>query len=263
MRFLKAAGAAVNQTPMAWRSNRLNLLHAIRQARESGVSLLCLPELCTSGYGCEDAFASPDVRDRCWRMVSELLPEARGLAVCFGLPVMHRNALFNCAAMAVDGRVVGHSHVQDLVSTEPQDVPQPRLDLLQRPGHARRQDRVVPALPAQRSIAQLRGEGSVAAAQCLLVQNGGHHEVGVGIVLADRAQQFECGRPGRIGHRSTVPGARRAPRTQSAAGMGLLPAGWTRPRRTGAEAVPTSTSSRDASICPGASCGPSATIRTG
>ena len=107
MKFLKVAGAAVNQTPMAWRANRLNLLHAIRQARESGVSLLCLPELCTSGYGCEDAFASPDVRDRCWRMVSELLPEARGLAVCFGLPVMHRNALFNCAAMAVDGRVIG------------------------------------------------------------------------------------------------------------------------------------------------------------
>ncbi|MFZ4576391.1 MAG: NAD(+) synthase, partial [Phycisphaerales bacterium] len=107
MKLITLAGAAVNQTPMAWRSNRANLLFAIREARAAGVSLLCLPEMCTSGYGCEDAFSATDLRDRCWQMVSELLHESRGMAVCFGLPILYRNGLFNCVAMAVDGRVVG------------------------------------------------------------------------------------------------------------------------------------------------------------
>lgn len=87
---------------------------------------------------------------------------------------------------------------------------QPRLDLLQRPGHACRQDQVVLGfVPAQRSHSPARGEEAGCGCSVPLVQNGGHHEVGVGIVLADRAQQFECGRPGWIGHCSTVPGARR------------------------------------------------------
>lgn len=107
MRLLKIAGATLNQTPLDWRGNRENIAAAVRHARESGVAVLCLPEMCISGYGCEDAFSSIDVHRRCWDSLRQLLPAARGMVVCFGLPLMFRNGLFNAVALAVDGRLVG------------------------------------------------------------------------------------------------------------------------------------------------------------
>src|SRR5262249_6750688 len=80
---------------------------AIESSRRLGVAALCLPELCVTGYGCEDAFLSAAVHKRAWKILSELLPETRGMVVSFGLPVLHQNSLFNCAAVAVDGRLVG------------------------------------------------------------------------------------------------------------------------------------------------------------
>ena len=59
MRLLKVAAAALNQTPLDWDGNRDNILGAIAEARDDGVGVLCLPELCITGYGCEDAFLSP------------------------------------------------------------------------------------------------------------------------------------------------------------------------------------------------------------
>ena len=107
MNLLTVAGAALNQTPMDWAGNLANLRGAVREARDRGAAVLCLPELCTSGYGCEDAFASVDLRRRCWDMVATLATDARGMAVCLGLPVLHRNGLFNAVALLVDGALVG------------------------------------------------------------------------------------------------------------------------------------------------------------
>ena len=36
-------------------------VQAITEARRQGATVLCLPELCITGYGCEDAFHSPSV----------------------------------------------------------------------------------------------------------------------------------------------------------------------------------------------------------
>ena len=107
MRLLRVAAGALNQTPLAWESNRDNVLGAIGEARRAGVAVLCLPELCLTGYGCEDAFHSPWVADVAWEMLREVAPASDGLVVSVGLPVLHRNALFNCAALLVDGRLAG------------------------------------------------------------------------------------------------------------------------------------------------------------
>ena len=60
MQLLKVGAAVLNQTPLAWESNKAHILAGIEAARRVRVSLLCLPELCITGYGCEDAFQSPD-----------------------------------------------------------------------------------------------------------------------------------------------------------------------------------------------------------
>ncbi|MEZ0265467.1 MAG: nitrilase-related carbon-nitrogen hydrolase, partial [Phycisphaerae bacterium] len=108
MQLIKLAAAVVNTTPLDWDGNRDRILGAVAAARAQGVSILCLPELCVSGYGCEDAFHSPGTAEMAWRVLrDEIVPHTRGIVVSVGLPVLHQNALFNTAALIADGRVVG------------------------------------------------------------------------------------------------------------------------------------------------------------
>ncbi len=64
MTRLRVAAAALNQTPLDWPGNEERIRAALRAAREQGVDLLCLPELCIPGYGCEDAFHGTHVGER-------------------------------------------------------------------------------------------------------------------------------------------------------------------------------------------------------
>lgn len=107
MKLLHVAAAVMNQTPLDWRHNPANVHRVVTAAHEQGIGVLCLPELCLTGYGCEDAFHSVNTHQRAWKALMELLPETRGMVVSFGLPVLHQNGLFNCAALAVDGKLVG------------------------------------------------------------------------------------------------------------------------------------------------------------
>ncbi|TLD70819.1 NAD(+) synthase [Phragmitibacter flavus] len=107
MKLLHLAAAVLNQTPLDWHGNASRILKAVRSARAQRATVLCLPELCITGYGCEDAFLSSNTCQRAWATLQKLLPETRGLIVAFGLPVLHQNAVFNCVALAVDGRLLG------------------------------------------------------------------------------------------------------------------------------------------------------------
>ena len=107
MRLLKVAAAALNTTPLDWRNNHDVAAAALDDARRRGVGLACLPELCLTGYGCEDAFFAPNTRRRARDVLETLLPKTKGMAASMGLPVMHGGLLFNAAVLCVDGRVVG------------------------------------------------------------------------------------------------------------------------------------------------------------
>lgn len=107
MHLVKVAAAALNQTPLDWDGNKQRILAALASAREQGASIVCLPELCISGYGCEDAFHSPSTHRMASQILQEILPATEGLIVSIGLPVFHRNALYNTACLAVDGAIIG------------------------------------------------------------------------------------------------------------------------------------------------------------
>ena len=111
---LKVAAAVLNQTPLDWRGNRDRLKSVILEAKRDRVDILCCPELCLSGYGCEDAFHSPDTAEMCWRILQELLPECEGIIVNFGLPIWHGGAVYNACVLVVDGKVVGLTPKQHL-----------------------------------------------------------------------------------------------------------------------------------------------------
>jgi NAD+ synthase (glutamine-hydrolysing) len=107
MQLLHVGAAVLNQTPLAWDANRANILAAIREARKRGIRVLCLPEMCITGYGCEDAFLSHGVQRMAWRVLQEILPETHGMIVSLGLPLLHQNALYDVACLAVDGKIAG------------------------------------------------------------------------------------------------------------------------------------------------------------
>lgn len=114
MHLIRIGGTALNQTPLDWDGNRDRILAAIAVAREQGVSILCLPELCITGYGCEDAFQSPGVQRLAWEVLGEIEPETRGMIVAVGLPVRHESGVYDAAALLVDGRLVGLACKQHL-----------------------------------------------------------------------------------------------------------------------------------------------------
>lgn len=114
MKLLRVGAAVINQTPLDWDGNRRRISGAIQAARQAGVSILCLPELCITGYGCEDAFHAPGTQQVALDVLHELLPETGGMIVSLGLPLLFRGSLFNTACVAVDGRLVGFVGKQNL-----------------------------------------------------------------------------------------------------------------------------------------------------
>jgi len=107
MSRLHLAAAALNQTPLDWDGNRDRALAAIDRARAAGVSWLCLPELCLTGYGCEDAFHAPGTWARALEVLEEIRPQTAGLLVSVGLPLLHEGAVYNVAAVLSDTRLAG------------------------------------------------------------------------------------------------------------------------------------------------------------
>ena len=114
MRLLKIAAGVLNQTPLDWLGNRENILAAIASAKSEQVGVLCLPELCITGYGCEDAFHSSGVHATALEMLTSIVPETKGIAVSVGLPVTYAGGVFNVAALLVDGRIAGFVGKQHL-----------------------------------------------------------------------------------------------------------------------------------------------------
>lgn len=107
MRLLKVGAATLNQTPLDWANNQSNILSAIQEAQEQEVSILCLPELCITGYGCEDTFLSSSVLRTSLEVVKEIVPASKDLIVNVGLPIRYKNAIFNTACLLCDGEIVG------------------------------------------------------------------------------------------------------------------------------------------------------------
>ncbi|SDJ76721.1 NAD+ synthase (glutamine-hydrolysing) [Catalinimonas alkaloidigena] len=107
MRKRIVAGAALNQIPIDWEGNRNRILEALQQARAAQVDLLCLPELCITGYGCEDLFLSEWVPARAVEALLELVPHCTDLTVAIGLPVRFEGKTYDCAALVHNGVLLG------------------------------------------------------------------------------------------------------------------------------------------------------------
>src|SRR5580698_939435 len=148
MKLVKVAVACVNQTPFAWEENFAHLRMAIEHARAEGATVLCLPELAITGYGCEDAFHMDGLQDMAFAQLDALALLTKGMVVAVGVPVFHEKALYDAAALLVDGKIAGFVAKQflagDGIHYEPRwfkEWPRGEVDVLERTddqGNARR-----------------------------------------------------------------------------------------------------------------------------
>jgi NAD+ synthase (glutamine-hydrolysing) len=113
---MKIAGAALNQIPIDWEHNLRNIRTAIEMAKASGVELLCLPELCLSGYGCEDLFLSDWMPQAALAHLQQVREWTDGICVVVGLPVRLHKRTYNAAAVLRDGQILGFAAKQFLAN---------------------------------------------------------------------------------------------------------------------------------------------------
>ncbi|WP_139924357.1 NAD(+) synthase [Hymenobacter sp. DG01] len=109
---MRIAGAALNQIPIDWTHNLRTIREAIDQAKAAGVELLCLPELCLTGYGCEDLFLSDWMPAAALAHLQQIRPWTEGICVAVGLPVRLNNSTYNTAAVLRDGQILGFAAKQ-------------------------------------------------------------------------------------------------------------------------------------------------------
>lgn len=103
---IKVGAACLNQTPLDWKGNTSRIFRAIDLARKQGVGLLCLPELCITGYGCEDFFHSPEVCEKAFQTLDLIVHQApMDIAFCVGLPIIYGGAVYNVVAVAQNRRI--------------------------------------------------------------------------------------------------------------------------------------------------------------
>jgi NAD+ synthase (glutamine-hydrolysing) len=114
MRQLRLGAGILNQTPLDWEGNCSRIERAIEQARSMEVGVLCLPELCITGYGCEDMFLSPSVWETSWQMLQRIVAQTRGMIVAVGLPLYLTNGVYNVVCVIADGRIAGFVPKQHL-----------------------------------------------------------------------------------------------------------------------------------------------------
>ncbi|MCG8386871.1 MAG: NAD+ synthetase [Cytophagales bacterium] len=107
MSKLKLAGASLNQTPLDWENNLKNIKEAIDEARSEQVDILCLPELCLTGYGCEDLFLGNWIYEKSASLLPQVVEWCQGITVALGLPLQHDQQFFNCTALIADQQILG------------------------------------------------------------------------------------------------------------------------------------------------------------
>ncbi len=103
---------------MDWPGNLERILAALKSLAiqaERGASphpdLILFPEMSVSGYGCEDAFLSPDLCRRSLNCTAEIAAWAAQLlpdsVVVVGLPFYAFDAVYNCSAVIENGKIAG------------------------------------------------------------------------------------------------------------------------------------------------------------
>ncbi|CCM00736.1 uncharacterized protein FIBRA_02776 [Fibroporia radiculosa] len=99
---------SLNQWSLDFQGNLDRILTSIRIAKERGATLRVGPELEVTGYGCQDHFLEGDTALHSWEVLSKILEsdEAQGILCDIGMPVVHKNVIYNCRIVIYSGKIL-------------------------------------------------------------------------------------------------------------------------------------------------------------
>ena len=107
--FIKVAAAVPSVRVADCEYNLQQIENIIAMAEGRGVEVAVFPELCVTGYTCQDLFRQSLLLERAEESLLKLLDFTRNLDIIsiVGLPVAVGDVLLNCAAVVQRGRLLG------------------------------------------------------------------------------------------------------------------------------------------------------------
>ncbi len=107
--FLKVAAATPDIEVCNCTYNTNNIINIIKKANEKNVKLLVFPELCISGYTCSDLFLQETLLKSSIDSLFNILNATKNInmIIIVGLPIVKNNNLYNCAALMLNGNILG------------------------------------------------------------------------------------------------------------------------------------------------------------
>ena len=89
--------------------NRGEIISLIDKAYAQGVRVLVLPELCITGYTCQDLFFQQELLDGALSALKSITEHTSGMDMltAVGCPLRFRGELYNCAVIIKDGKILG------------------------------------------------------------------------------------------------------------------------------------------------------------
>ncbi len=105
--LVRIATVTLNQTVGDWSGNSQRIIDAIERCRSVQAKLVLFPEMCISGYSLGDRLLMQGTLRRSWAMLEEIASQVTDQVVVVGLPLQHRDTLYNVAAVIAHGKICG------------------------------------------------------------------------------------------------------------------------------------------------------------
>jgi NAD+ synthase (glutamine-hydrolysing) len=107
--FVRAVSATLPVRVADCSYNAEQIISGIKRAAGNGASVICLHELCVTGYTCGDLFLQDTLIKSARAALSRIARESADLPLiaAVGLPLVHESKLYNVAAILSGGKVLG------------------------------------------------------------------------------------------------------------------------------------------------------------
>ena len=114
--FLKVACALPKIKIADTSYNADEIINIAKEAHSQGVKVLVFPELCISAYTCGDLIFSPVLLDASLNALKAYVAKTKSFDMLsvVGLPILHKDKIYNCAAVVKGGEVQKFSGVSDI-----------------------------------------------------------------------------------------------------------------------------------------------------
>ncbi|WP_294580989.1 NAD(+) synthase [uncultured Thomasclavelia sp.] len=106
--YIRVAAGSFDTTIANVTNNSNNIKQLIGQAYQNQAKILVLPELCLTGYTCEDLFNQERLLNEAKNQLQQIVKytENKDIVVIVGLPYQHLNCLYNVAAVIHQGKLL-------------------------------------------------------------------------------------------------------------------------------------------------------------